>query len=95
MADKKKRLPEMKKEIMSFLTNEDGKIAKRAIVTGAMALLALGITAEVAYGHNSHSSHGQWLNNYLHNSGTTGGHYSHYSHASHASHASHSSHGSW
>jgi len=96
MADKKTpKLPEIKKDISSFLTSEDGKIVKKGIVTGAMALLAIGITAEMAYGHGSHGSHGQQLNNYLHNSGATGRHYSHYSHASHGSHNSHGSHGSW
>lgn len=95
MAEKKSKIPEIKKEITSFLSSEDGKIVKRGIVTGAMALLAIGITAEMAYGHYSHGSHGNVQNNYLHNSGNRGRHYSHYSHSSHSSHNSHGSHGSW
>ncbi|MFC1474751.1 hypothetical protein ACFLQK_01790 [bacterium] len=95
MAEKKAKLPEIKKEIKSFLTSEDGKVVKRGIVTGAMVLLAIGVTAEMAYGHGSHGNHAQWMNNYLHNSSNRGRHYSHYSHGSHASHNSHGSHGSW
>jgi hypothetical protein len=85
---KKVSLPKIKKDILLFLTNEEGKIEKKKIVdfgfkvaVVAFMLSGMAVTdnrVDAACSHVSHSAHS-----------------SHGSHASHSSHASHGSHGQW
>lgn len=79
-----KKLPQIKKEIRDFLSNEEGKIVKKDIVKIGLSLIAL----SAIFPSESSAQHA----NYLTNENKRGRHTSHSSHASHASHASHGSH---
>jgi hypothetical protein len=80
------KLPEIKKDITTFLTSEEGKVTKKKIITGALTLTMLGIAMDSLAGHSSHGSSNQ---SRLHNSASLG------RHLSHAVHSSHGSHNSW
>ena len=64
---KKKSLPKVKKNVSAFLSNEDGKILKRSVITigsvvGSMALVKLIsdiIPTVEATSHSDHTSHSQ------------------------------------
>jgi len=85
---KKKKLPQIKKNITAFLSSEEGKISKKDAVKIGIGLAMAGIMLGFAGG--AEAAH----TNYFHNSGGQGSHVSHGSHGSHSSHSSHSSHGS-
>jgi hypothetical protein len=88
MKNKKYQFPKIKKNLKTFLTEEEGKIAKRNIEKIGLSLIMLGIataglmqadkTLAQTCSHASHASHS-----------------SHSSHSSHGSHGSHGSHFSW
>ena len=79
------QLPEIKKDIVAFLTSEEGKVTKKKIVTGALTLAMLGIAMD---SFATHTNHGSSSGSYLHNSASLGRHYSHAVHSSHGSHNS-------
>lgn len=84
--EKKQKLPQIKKDIETFLSSEEAQMSKKAIVTGAITAAMLGIATDALAGHGSHGSSNQ---SRLHNSASVG------RHLSHAVHNSHGSHNSW
>jgi hypothetical protein len=92
-----------KKSIKAFLTEEDGKISKKALLSIGVALTAGAISVH-AGGCNpclqracTKQNPGHCWNHsnaVMTPEGTTAGHQHHYNHGSHASHSSHGSHGS-
>ncbi len=101
------KIPRLKKKIRSFLTKEDGKISKEAllktgILLSAAALASLNAAADCpadsSLSHNDHCndlSIGYDEPSAVATAGHNHGHGSHASHASHGSHGSHGSHNSW
>lgn len=88
MAGIKSKIPEIKREISSFLVGEEGKISKQHILTiGAFLALSAFFTKETASTHTPAGGglSGSW------NAGTKTVSGSHTHHASHSSHSSHSS----
>jgi len=66
MNKKNKKLPQIKKDIKKFLTDEEGEINKKDIAKIAMAVLVLGIglsdlpspdSADAACSHLNHANH--------------------------------------
>ncbi len=96
------KIPKIKRLLSSFLTEEEGKISKNAILVGGGIIAAVTITSRQATAHtDSNPAHNDSSSvNYI--SGeirTTHSHYdpahtNHGSHSSHGSHGSHNSHGS-
>lgn len=78
--------PKVKREISSFLTDQEGNIPRSKILTVGSMVILLGIVfaQDVFAAHRSHSSHSSHRS---HSSGS-GGHSSHESHVSHSSHVS-------
>lgn len=83
--DKLSALPQIKKDIETFLSSEEGKITKKGIVRGAVTAAMLGLATDALAGHTNHASSAQ---SRLHNSANLGRHLSHSVHASHGSHNS-------
>ena len=87
MTQLKQKLPQIKKEISHFLSNEEGGINKKNAAQIGIGLLALGVgmaeamKADPALAQCFHTSHAS--------------HASHASHSAHASHASHASHANY
>jgi hypothetical protein len=88
MKNKNYQFPKIKKNLKTFLTEEEGKIAKKSIKKIGLGLIMAGIAvsglmrADKTLGQTcSHTSHAS--------------HASHASHSSHGSHGSHGSHTSW
>lgn len=77
-------LPEIKKDIAAFLTSEEGKVTKKDIVAGAVAVAMLGVATDAVAGHTNTGFNAS----YLHNNVSIGQHYSHSNHSSHGSHNS-------
>ncbi|RJP28239.1 MAG: hypothetical protein C4533_07125 [Candidatus Omnitrophota bacterium] len=81
---KKKRIPQIRKDLKDFLISEEGKITKKDITKVGLSLIAISmmVTPESAYP--------QTHTNMFFSSAGGSGHNSHTSHSSHGSHGSHS-----
>lgn len=64
MQNKKKKIPQIKKDVKSFLTSTDGKVNKKDIARIAMGVLALGAgTASLGNSDSTSAAacgHGNW-----------------------------------
>lgn len=93
------KFPKLKKKITSFLTKEEGKISKEAIIRTGILLSAAAIASLnveggcPASGAVSHDDHCNDLSLDYVETTATGTHNN--AHGSHASHGSHGSHTSW
>ena len=95
--------PRAKKEMKLFLSSEEGRITRKAIIKTAMATAFIGMMVDASMVQAVHANSQSYLHyscapdgtncNAAHSSHSSHG--SHGSHGSHASHASHGSHGSW
>jgi len=91
------KIPELKKKISSFLTKEDGKISKEALIKtgillGFATIASLKADAACPPDTLQHSEHCNELA--LNAQGTTAAGTHHHGHGSHAAHGSHGSHSS-
>ncbi len=91
---KNKNFPLVKKDIKSFLFNEEGNISKKNIAKIGISLALLGVMLEPqsahAVSHASHTSHSNVLDGTGHSSSTA--HVN--NHSNHSNHANHDAHGS-
>ncbi len=91
---KTRKLPQLKKDIKDFLTNEEGKISKKNVakIGVSLAVLAMALDHKSAQAqHSNHSNH----NNGMNDTASGGWHNSGGVHTnSHANHGNHSS-GGW
>jgi len=94
------KIPKIKRLISSFLTEEEGKISKNAILVGGGIIAAVTLTSRQATAHTdsnpAHTDSSTPANYISGDVRTTHSHYdpAHTNHASHSSHGSHGSHGS-
>lgn len=104
--NKKNKLPQIKKDLRAFLTEEEGVISKKSVVDTGLVLMLLAtffgssMRDASAFFHGSSGTHGSW--NYgthtsqagPHTSSIPGEHCSHGAHGAHGSHDAHAS-GGW
>ncbi len=85
-------IPKIKRKIIDFLSKEDGKISKDALLKAGLLAGATIFASAMAGAQTAHSN---TLNAPSYSSPTASVSHSHHaSHSSHGSHGSHSSHGS-
>ena len=85
------KFPQIKREIINFIEDEEGNITRGKMLTVGSLVVLMGLIAGIdAYAkHSSHKSHSSHSSTSYHRS-----HVSHTSHKSSNSHSSHGSHGS-